>query len=1036
MTRLIDRFTLLSGFGILCLVALLLCASPTFAQNGGGEPPAPPEEEPVLEEEDDVVIPDIEDETEEVIVEEDDEVVIPEESDEELILEEEPELSPAELAAIAESERKAWELELGRRMLQAANDAAAAGKWREAANRYSEASQYLPNNPEIIRGLQLAYSMLDQSQLLTEYQQRLQMVREEARELFNNAMVSANDRLQREDFDTARQIVAGALARLDRDDKKLYSENEYQQKRAEANALNAQIALLQEAWQQQRLVTQAEERSRDQAIRQSEESRKRAQLINDSMKRIRQLQNERKYKQAVEIVDEILFIDQHNVAALALRDALRQSQLYQDFARYGKEKEYGFTTLFVENEEAQVAPRENFTGPGDRSTTGVMTYPSEWENLTQLRYGSNAGFSETFQNRAIKVAMDKTTGSSHDIEDRTLADVLNEIQLASGVPDDFFIDWVTLEESEASVQGSFVIKMLDMGNVTLMTYMERVLNYVNIKNENASATDPESLLWYDIRDGVLEISTKHALKDHTYIEVYSVTDLLFAITDFSAPTLPSTTTGGTGGGGGGGAGGGGGGFGGGGGTGGGGGGSGGGGTGGAGGGIGEGEEDEGKTQEELMDELKGLIEKYITSPSGAWEWDDDGQHEIDAINGNFIIKQTPGVHREITSFLTKLREVRALQINVESRFLEIATDWFEQIGFDLDLYFNTNNGLFSQMQSVDPNAQLSDFFVPGTGQFQNPIIYTTIDPATGLPLPPGNAVATGGMFGTFDPATGTIVYTFGDPGAPIGHTDGISPLGIVQGSNQLIDTIGNFNAFGTLVSGSNPALGFGLQFLDDVQVDLMIEATQADKRNTVLTAPRLTMHNGQRAWISITTSVQYVSGLNLGSNSSAVGFTPEISNTGSGVRFEIQGVISADRRYVTMEVDFQIQEQQVTSNQTFEAATAGGGAGGGGAATIESSVSLTTTVNHRVRTTVSVPDKGTALLGGQRTVKEFETEVGVPVLSKIPYINRFFTNRTTNREEKTLIILLRPEIIIQQENEEMLFSRRILDAGVSGSFLR
>ena len=292
------------------------------------------------------------------------------------------------------------------------------------------------------------------------------------------------------------------------------------------------------------------------------------------------------------------------------------------------------------------------------------------------------------------------------------------------------------------------------------------------------------------------------------------------------------------------------------------------------------------------------------------------------------------------------------------------------------------------------------------------------------------------MFGTFDPATGQIVYTFGDPGAPIGHTDGISPLGIVQGSNQLIDTIGNFNAFGTLVSGSNPALGFGLQFLDDVQVDLMIEATQADKRNTVLTAPRLTMHNNQKSWISITTSTQYVSGLNLGSNSSAVGFTPEISNTGSGVRFEIRGVISADRRYVTMNVDFQVQEQQVTSNQTFEAATAGGGAGGGGAATIESSVSLTTTVNHRIRTTVSVPDKGTALLGGQRTVKEFETEVGVPVLSKIPYINRFFTNRTTNREEKTLIILLRPEIIIQQENEEMLFSRRILDAGVNDSFLR
>jgi len=41
-----------------------------------------------------------------------------------------------------------------------------------------------------------------------------------------------------------------------------------------------------------------------------------------------------------------------------------------------------------------------------------------------------------------------------------------------------------------------------------------------------------------------------------------------------------------------------------------------------------------------------------------------------------------------------------------------------------------------------------------------------------------------------------------------------------------------------------------------------------------------------------------------------------------------------------------------------------------------------------------------------------------------------------NREEKTLVILLRPEIIIQQENEEMLFSRRILDVADGDSFLR
>jgi type II secretory pathway component GspD/PulD (secretin) len=45
----------------------------------------------------------------------------------------------------------------------------------------------------------------------------------------------------------------------------------------------------------------------------------------------------------------------------------------------------------------------------------------------------------------------------------------------------------------------------------------------------------------------------------------------------------------------------------------------------------------------------------------------------------------------------------------------------------------------------------------------------------------------------------------------------------------------------------------------------------------------------------------------------------------------------------------------------------------------------------------------------------------VPVLSKIPFINRFFTNRLTNKEEKTLLILIRPEVIITQENEDILF---------------
>ena len=58
----------------------------------------------------------------------------------------------------------------------------------------------------------------------------------------------------------------------------------------------------------------------------------------------------------------------------------------------------------------------------------------------------------------------------------------------------------------------------------------------------------------------------------------------------------------------------------------------------------------------------------------------------------------------------------------------------------------------------------------------------------------------------------------------------------------------------------------------------------------------------------------------------------------------------------------------------------------------------------------------------------------MPILSKIPYVNRFFTNRITSTEEKTLLILLRPKIIIQTENEDILFPGLSDDMNLGASY--
>ena len=301
-------------------VVVTLCLSfvtvHTMAQDAG-EPPAP-SEEPVVEEDDDIVIPDYEDDDYvEVVLEDDDEteeepVVEEPEVEEKPVVEEPtvkeepvvkieeevvdltlpaaPHLSDKELAALLSEQAAIMELALGQASLDSARAAASAGRWREAAAEYLQANKYFPNNPEVIAGLQKAYSMIDNGPGLDKFQQRQAMERQAARALFDASMADAHDRLQREDFARARRSVEGAIARLDRSDRSLFSETEYRKRREQATNLLHQIAINKEAWEQHRDQLAVNEKNRDQLDRAAAESDERQKIINENLKRVRQLQ--------------------------------------------------------------------------------------------------------------------------------------------------------------------------------------------------------------------------------------------------------------------------------------------------------------------------------------------------------------------------------------------------------------------------------------------------------------------------------------------------------------------------------------------------------------------------------------------------------------------------------------------------------------------------------------------------------------------------------------------------------------------------
>jgi Flp pilus assembly secretin CpaC/uncharacterized membrane protein YgcG len=264
-------------------------------------------------------------------------------------------------------------------------------------------------------------------------------------------------------------------------------------------------------------------------------------------------------------------------------------------------------------------------------------------------------------------------------------------------------------------------------------------------------------------------------------------------------------------------------------------------------------------------------------------------------------------------------------------------------------------------------------------------------------------------------------FSFGNgPGGVAGNIP--SPITVTQNSSSFT----NASTLGTAVPGNlateaatAPNLSTGLTFLSDFQANLVVSATQDEVNSSNLDAPRVTLFNGQRAFVLVSTETAYVSNLTPVVGNGAAGFAPTISIVQSGVVLDVTATISADRKYVTLTLRPTLSTLQALLSFPVALATAGGTGinGGGNAATVTSSIQEPEIEITSVRTSVSVPDGGTLLLGGQTLSSEVDREAGVPVLSKIPFLNRLFTNRGMAKDDQVLLIMVKPTIIIQRERE-------------------
>ncbi|MDR4507814.1 MAG: hypothetical protein MRJ65_06190 [Candidatus Brocadiaceae bacterium] len=239
--------------------------------------------------------------------------------------------------------------------------------------------------------------------------------------------------------------------------------------------------------------------------------------------------------------------------------------------------------------------------------------------------------------------------------------------------------------------------------------------------------------------------------------------------------------------------------------------------------------------------------------------------------------------------------------------------------------------------------------------------------------------------------------------------------------DQTVDTgaenVGQDDSGNLLTAGA----GIDLDYSIFTNLEGFLKAVQESKGSEILTSPRITLSNTQRGNIAVIRTENYVQSTSV---SDGV-VTPEIGTIPEGTTFDVRPIVSADRKYVYLEVTpsvFQIEEIQDFEFSNFDDFEGDLGGGGNGTTYIppQQTIQLPKVNVSQVSVTVCVPDKGTLMIGGLGTVNNGKTETGVPVLSKIPIIKFLFTRNQTTNKKTNLIILLKPTIIIREEQEDSL----------------
>ena len=352
-----------------------------------------------------------------------------------------------------------------------------------------------------------------------------------------------------------------------------------------------------------------------------------------------------------------------------------------------------------------------------------------------------------------------------------------------------------------------------------------------------------------------------------------------------------------------------------------------------------------------------LLDQLVRNNIAPESWDADPANSL-RINesGVMVVNQTPEVHDQIALLLEDLREATGIMVDIQSNFLQVEDNFLEDIGVDF-------RGL------GQPG--------PGTNNFINDFGDATTQATLGREIGQGTDLG--------------FYYVDGSRADIRGRVE------------QLYD-----NALGDpKVIEASGGLSFQWTYLDDSQLELILRAVSKSERVELVSAPRILVSNTGRANLTVLNQVVYVKDFDVEIAQGASIADPIIDVIQDGVILDVRPVVSADRRFITLELRPTIANLQRPIRER--------------ATTLGSQNSVTIQLPEvdiqRVRTSIPMPDGATVMLGGLKVSENKDYQSGVPIVNEIPIVSMLFERKGVYNHNKKLLILLKATIVIPAEHE-------------------